>query len=79
MGTDESITVEALAEKVIETSGSKSPKHHLSYEQAYGRPFDDMLIRVPDLTKSKALIGYEPKHSLDQTLRQIVEFERQRM
>ncbi|MFB3892970.1 MAG: GDP-mannose 4,6-dehydratase [Phycisphaerae bacterium] len=76
VGADEPITIEALADKVIELTGSRSAKKHLSYEQAYGRPFDDMLVRVPDLTKLKRLIGYEPKYTLEQTLRQVIEYEK---
>ncbi len=78
LGTNESITIEELADKIIDMTGSRSEKQRLSYEQAYGRPFDDMLVRVPDLTKIKRLIGYQPKHSLDETLRQIIEYERNR-
>jgi UDP-glucose 4-epimerase len=78
VGTVQCITIEALADKVIELTGSRSAKRHLSYEEAYGRPFDDMLIRVPDLTKIKRLIGFEPKYDLEQTLRQVIEHERKK-
>ena len=60
-------------------TGSKSQREHISYEQAYGRPFDDMLIRQPDLSKIKRLIGYEPKFTLEQTLNQVIDFERARL
>lgn len=78
IGTDESITIEGLADKVIALAGSKSRKKHLSYEEAYGRPFDDMQARVPDLTKIRRLIGYEPEYNLDQTLQQVIEYEKAR-
>jgi nucleoside-diphosphate-sugar epimerase len=51
----------------------------MTYEEAYGRSFDDMLIRQPDLSKIKRLIGFEPKFTLEQTLQQVIDFERQRM
>ena len=76
IGNDQSITMEGLADKIIAMTGSNSAKRKLTYEQAYGRPFDDMLVRVPDLTKIKRLIGYQPKYDLDQTLEQVIEFER---
>jgi len=79
IGSNELITIEALAGLIIQMSGSKSTIRHLSYEQAYGRPFDDMLIRVPALDKIASLIGYVPKYNLTQTLQQIIEFERVRM
>jgi UDP-glucose 4-epimerase len=59
-------------------TGSRSPLRLLPYEQAYGRPFDDMLERRPDLTKAARLLGYRPTRSLDQTLREIIEYEKSR-
>ena len=79
LGTTESITIEDLADKIIEMTGSKSVKKFLSYEEAYGRPFDDMMARRPDLSKIKRLIGYEPTSSLAETLGQVIEYEKSRM
>jgi len=79
VGTTESISISALADKIIEMTGSSSGKKFLSYEEAYGRPFDDMLVRKPDLSKINGLIGYEPSVPLDKTLQQVIEFEKSRM
>jgi UDP-glucose 4-epimerase len=73
IGSTEEITIEALADKIIEMTGSKSRKKFISYEEAYGKPFDDMMRRVPCLDRIKERIGYEPKTSLDETLRIIIE------
>ena len=78
VGCQESITIEALADKVIAMTGSTSLKRFLTYEQAYGKPFDDMFVRIPDLTRIKSLIGFEPKYSLAQTLQQIIDYEKAR-
>lgn len=72
IGSDEEITIEALADKIIEKTGSKSKKKYLSYEQAYGKPFDDMLRRVPCLERINRAIGYKPKVTLDETLELII-------
>ena len=79
IGSDEPITIEDLADRIIAMARSTSQKRRVSYEEAYGRPFDDMLMRQPDLSKIKRLIGYEPKFSLEQTLQQIIDYERARM
>ena len=76
VGSDQPISINELARKIIDITGSSSEIRHITYEQAYGRPFDDMLIRSPDLGKIRRLIGYEPRYSLDQTLRQIADHER---
>ncbi len=79
VGTTEQCTINQLADRIIEMTGSTSEKVYLTYEEAYGRPFDDMLSRMPDLTKVNRLIGYEPSQSLENTLTQVIEFERSRM
>jgi UDP-glucose 4-epimerase len=72
VGSTQEITIEALADRIIEMTGSKSIKKHLSYEEAYGRPFDDMMRRIPSLERIQKLIGYEPKTLLDEILRQVI-------
>ena len=79
VGSNESITIEALADKVIALTGSRAGKGFVGYEEAYGRPVDDLLVRLPDLTKIRRLIGFEPRFTLDETLRQIIEYEEKRM
>jgi UDP-glucose 4-epimerase len=76
IGSDEPVTINDLAREVVTMCNSTSDIRRLSYEEAYGQPFDDMLIRKPDLTKARQLIGYEPKHSLANTLRDVIEYER---
>ncbi len=79
IGSTESITIEALADKIIEMTGSSSKKKSIGYEEAYGRPFDDMMARQPDLTRVKGLIDFEPTRTLDQTLAEVIEYEKARM
>lgn len=73
VGSTEEISIESLADKVIKLTGSRSEKQYLSYEQAYGKPFDDMMRRVPCLDRIKELIGFEPRTSLEETLKLIIE------
>jgi len=79
IGSDEPISINDLARKIVQMTGSSSEVRHLSYEEAYGRPFDDMLIRKPDLSKIRRLIGYESKYTLEETLQQIIDHERAAM
>ena len=39
---------------------------------------EDMLRRVPNLSKIKALIGYQPTLGVDQIVDKVIEFERPR-
>ena len=47
------------------------------YDQAYEAGFEDMPRRVPDISKVRALVGYEPTTGLDEILRRVVEYFRQ--
>jgi UDP-glucose 4-epimerase len=76
IGSSEEITIAALADKIIEITGSRSPKQFVPYDVAYGRPIEDMMRRVPDTTHIRSAIGWQPQTSLDQTLRTIVEHHR---
>jgi UDP-glucose 4-epimerase len=79
VGTTECVTIEELADRIVKMTGSKSTKQYMSYEEAYGRAFDDMLVRVPNLSKIESLIGYKPKYNLEQTLQQVIAYERTSM
>jgi len=63
-GTGE-VTIKQLAEKVIERTQSSSQIKYIPYTDAYPEGFEDMQRRVPDITKIKKSIGWEPTHSLD--------------
>ncbi len=72
IGSAEEISIEALADKIIEMTGSKSKKEFVSYLKAYGKPIDDMMRRVPDLERIKATISWEPKTGLAEALEMII-------
>lgn len=73
MGSEEEVSIEKLADTIIRMTQSRSVKEHLSYEQAYGKPFDDMRKRVPSLIRIHETTGFAPKYTLEQTLELIVE------
>jgi UDP-glucose 4-epimerase len=77
VGNDESVTIDALADLVIELTGSSAGKRYVPYAEAYGRPIDDLLVRRPDLTRARELIGYRPRHTLRQTLEEAIAWQRE--
>ena len=74
IGTTESISIEDLAKKVKEICDSKSRIEYMSYEEAFEEGFEDMMNRMPCLDKVKEYIGYEPKYSLDDIIRRMIEY-----
>jgi UDP-glucose 4-epimerase len=76
VGNTEEISIFGLAERVKGLTKSSSPIVRIPYDQAYESGFEDMPRRVPDLAKIRALIGYEPRVSLDEILRLVIEYQR---
>ncbi|MHC4087553.1 MAG: SDR family NAD(P)-dependent oxidoreductase [Planctomycetota bacterium] len=76
IGSTEEISIEGLADKIIEMTGSKSKKEFVPYEEAYGMPMEDMMRRVPSLERINKAIGWEPKTSLTETLQAIIDSEK---
>jgi UDP-glucose 4-epimerase len=58
-------TIKELAQKVIERTQSTSQIKFIPYTDAYPAGFEDMQRRVPDITKIKNSISWEPTHTLD--------------
>jgi UDP-glucose 4-epimerase len=79
IGSSEEVTMRQLAEMVIRLTGSRSEIVYVPYEQAYAPGFEDMRRRVPSLEKIQRLIGYQPKYSLEDTLRKVIAYERQQL
>jgi UDP-glucose 4-epimerase len=64
IGSDEEVSINELARVVKDVMGSRSDLHYMPYEQAYGKDFEDMPRRVPDLSRIRAAIGYAPTKKL---------------
>jgi UDP-glucose 4-epimerase len=68
------ISILELAQKVKERTQSQSEIKIVPYDQAYEAGFEDMPRRVPDLTKIRALTGYQPKVELDEILDRVIAY-----
>ncbi|MDD5431483.1 MAG: GDP-mannose 4,6-dehydratase [Candidatus Omnitrophica bacterium] len=72
IGSQEEITIEDLAKKIIKITKSNSKIEYIPYEKAYEEGFEDMQKRIPDTSKINKLIGFEPTHSLSEIIEDIV-------
>jgi UDP-glucose 4-epimerase len=79
VGSTEEVTICELAERVIKATSSQSKIVYVPYEEAYAPGFEDMRRRVPDLGKVHQLIGYEPHFTLEDTLKRVIDYERQQI
>ena len=78
IGNGEEISMRALAEKIKTMTGSASEIVTIPYDQAYEAGFEDMPRRVPDISKIRGLVGYEPKVQLDEILSRVIDYIRTR-
>jgi UDP-glucose 4-epimerase len=78
VGNTGEISMTELAERVRMLACSDSPIQMVPYDQAYETGFEDMPRRVPDISKLRALIGFEPRVGLDETIRRVIEHFRER-
>jgi UDP-glucose 4-epimerase len=77
VGSEEETTIMALAELVRELTGSRSPIVTIPYAEAYAPGFEDMQRRVPDTSRVRALLGWQPRLSLQETLQSVIAYEQQ--
>ena len=74
VGNNSQTSIMELAKKVIQITGSKSTIEKIAYEKAYPEGFEDMQRRVPDISKIKQVLGWEPEINLDQVIKDIAAF-----
>ena len=70
LGNPHEVTMLELAETILEISGSKSTIVHKDL------PVDDPKQRQPDITRARALLGWEPEVGLEDGLRRTLEYFR---
>jgi dTDP-glucose 4,6-dehydratase len=70
IGNPNEFTVRQLAELVVELTGSRSPI------TAHPLPADDPKVRQPDITRARALLGWEPTVQLREGLARTIDYFR---
>jgi|SRR6185436_1646262 len=76
IGNGKEITILDLASLVKGVAESASQIVTIPYDQAYEEGFEDMPRRVPDISKIRKAIGYEPTLGIRAILEKVVEYEK---
>ena len=77
IGNDFEISINGLAKKIINETGSKSEIVYVPYAEAYGEGFEDMERRVPNIDLINQLVGWKPNRDLSTMIADIsVEMEK---
>ena len=74
VGNNQQVSIMHLAERVIQVTNSKSKIVKVAYEEVYPEGFEDMQMRVPDISKIKKVLGWTPEINLDQIIKDIAAF-----
>lgn len=65
IGANAETSILELAKMMIKISGSKSKIEYVAQEQVYGKSYEDIQRRVPDVSKAKRVLGFQAKTPLD--------------
>ena len=74
IGNGQEISIRELATKIREMTGSQSELIFKPYDQVFDTSFEDMPRRVPDISKLRRLVGYEPCVHLDGILESTIRY-----
>jgi len=72
VGSTESVTINELARRVLEHTGSHSRIVGVPYDEVYGQGIEDMLHRQPSIDKITSAVGWEPTVGLDGILADVI-------
>ena len=78
VGSRGEISIQGLAEKIRDITGSTSEIIYVPYDEAYEAGFEDMQRRRPDTTRISNLLGWAPTRDLDQIVADVAEDLRSR-
>ncbi|MGH9424261.1 MAG: GDP-mannose 4,6-dehydratase [Thermoanaerobaculia bacterium] len=72
IGSTQEVSITHLAERILALTGSRSEIVYIPDSEAYEYGFEDMPRRVPDTRKAERFIGFTPRTTLDDILREVI-------
>lgn len=72
LGNPREICILDLAKRVIELTGSSSEIDFVPFTAAYPAGFEEIMRRVPDITKARSVLDFHPEIDLDAILRSVI-------
>lgn len=79
VGATTEVSMLELARRVRDAAGSRSEIALIPYEEAYPPGFEDMMRRVPDVSRLEAMTGFRPRITLEQIIEDVVNDQRARL
>ena len=76
VGNDQEITIADLARLIVKKAQSTSELRFIPFEEAYDENFEDLQRRVPDLSRIRALIDFNPQLGIEEIVEQVIAYLR---
>lgn len=73
IGSEHEVSVNELAETILEVSGSASRIVHVPFRDVFGHDFEDVPRRVPDTAKIRGLLGWQPRIGLREIVKRTID------
>lgn len=68
LGNTFEISINDLAQRIIDKTKSSSKITHIPYDEAYESGFEDMQRRVPNIERVEKLVGWKPEKNIDEII-----------
>lgn len=75
IGATHEVTINELAQAVLQRTGAAQGMVHIPYSEAYAPGFEDMSRRVPNIDKIAAAVGWQPQRTLEDILDDVIAWE----
>ena len=79
VGSQNEVTINDLADLVVQMTGSSSRIVRVPYDVAYEEGFEDMQRRFPDVGRIERVTGWRPRRTLEEILTDVIAYERERL
>ncbi len=76
VGGSSPVTIGDLAKRIVSKTGGRSEIRFVPHAEEYGEKFEDVHLRMPDMTKLRRWTGFEISRTLDETLELTIEAAR---
>ena len=71
LGNPKELSIRELAKRVIAVTNSSSSIDYVPFGQVYPEGFEEIMRRVPDISKARKLLQFEPKVELEDILQSV--------
>ena len=79
IGSGQEVTINQLAQAIIDRADSISAVTHIPYSEAYAPGFEDMRRRVPSTDKLHSAVGWQTTKDLDNILSDVITHEQEQL